>query len=510
MQVEKSFFITFFSTNFAPRQKGSIASLRNHFHMENNTRHIQIWDDCLRIFQQNIEPARFDVWFKPIKPISIEGSMLTVEAPSEYFVEYLESGFIDIISKTLKRVIGSDAKLSYQVRPVQDEKPMVHPMGPQAAPVNRPISINSASLAQSNPGADKFPGLVRYNIDPRLNPTYCFANLITGDCNRMGITAGVNIANSPGRNSFNPLFLFGGSGLGKTHIAQAIGLEIKERQPNLVVLYVTGNEFQTQYVNATTKNNKLNDFMAFYSRVDVLIVDDIQELVGPGSQNAFFNIFNHLHQNGKQLIFTSDRPAVELQKFENRLLSRFKWGLSVELTRPDYATRLAMLKARARREAVVDIPDEVLEFVAARVNSNFRELEGTLISLMAHATLAHQDVTVELAQRLTDKIIGEEHVEITVDKIKATICDYFNISMADIESKSRKRSIAQARQIGMYYCRSLAGNCSLANIGAAFGGRDHATVVHACKIVNDLMSTDKTIKQYVMDIGKILKPADNL
>ena len=320
----------------------------------------------------------------------------------------------------------------------------------------------------------------------------------------MGITAGESISDAPGKTPFNPLFLFGGPGLGKTHLAQAIGIAIKEKHPELVVLYVPANRFKTQYMDAVNVKNKLVDFLAFYMKMDVLIVDDIQELVSPGTQNAFFHIFNHLHQSGKQLIFTSDRPPVDLQNFEERLLSRLKWGLSVELTRPDFSTRLAMLKARSFREGV-SISDDVLIYLATRISSNFRELEGTLISLIANATLAHKEVTVEMAEHITENIVGERESDITIDKVQKAVCEYFNITRDTLLSKSRKRQIVQARQIAMYMSRNLL-NCSLATIGAELGGKDHATVLHACTTVSDLMSTDKSFKQYVSDIEKMLVP----
>lgn len=246
--------------------------------------------------------------------------------------------------------------------------------------------------------------------------------------------------------------------------------------------------------------------MAFYMKMDVLIMDDIQDLVGQSTQNALFNIFNHLHQSGKQLIFTSDRPPVELESFEERLLSRLKWGLSVELQKPDFNTRLEMLKARAFREGVRDqIPDDVLIYLATTIKSNFRELEGALISLIANATLAHKEVTVSLAEKITEKIVGEQKTEITIDKVQAVVCEYFNISREMLLSKTRKRQIVQARQIAMYMSRNMI-NCSLSTIGSEIGGKDHATVLHACTTVSDLMSTDKTFKQYVTDIEKMLVP----
>jgi chromosomal replication initiator protein len=269
-----------------------------------------------------------------------------------------------------------------------------------------------------------------------------------------------------------------------------------------VVLYVTGNEFKTQYMDAI-KGNRLVDFMAFYMKIDVLLVDDIQDLLGQGSQNAFFNVFNHLHQSGKQLIFTSDRAPVDLQNFEERLLSRFKWGLSVELFKPDYETRLSMLKARAFREGVA-IDEEVLAFLASRIKSNFRELEGTLISLIANATLCHKEITVSLAESITGKIVGEEQTDVSIDLIVDTVCEYFNITRDILLSKSRKRQIVQARQIAMYECRNLIPNCSLSTIGSELGGKDHATVLHACTTVQDLMSTDKTFRQYVTDIENMV------
>ena len=258
-------------------------------------------------------------------------------------------------------------------------------------------------------------------------------------------------------------------------------------------------------MDAVNVRNKLTDFLAFYMKIDVLIVDDIQDLIGPGSQGAFFNVFNHLHENGKQLIFTSDRSPADLRNFEERLLSRLKWGLSVELQKPSYTTRLEMLKARSFREGV-NVRKDVLEYLATRIKSNFRELEGALISLIAHATLIHKEITVELAEKVTGKIVGEEKNDLTLDKVQKTVCDYFNITREVLISKSRKRNIVQARQIAMYMSRNLMG-CSLSAIGAEMGGKDHATVLHACMTVSDLMETDKSFKQYVTDIQSLLQTA---
>ena len=291
--------------------------------------------------------------------------------------------------------------------------------------------------------------------------------------------------------------------MGKTHVANAIGLAIKEKYPDLVVLYVTGNEFKTQYMDAVYVRNKLTDFLAFYMKIDVLIIDDIQDLVGQGNQTAFFNVFNHLHQNSKQLILTSDRSPAELQNFEDRLLSRFKWGLSVELTNPDYETRLAMLKARAFREGM-NIGEDVLQYLASNIQTNFRELEGALISVAAYSALSKEENSIELASRVTRKIVGEDTSNITIDKVQKAVCDYFNITRDALLSMSRKRQIVQARQISMYLCRNLITNCSLSTIGAESGGKDHATVLHACATVTDLMATDKFFKKYVSDLEKIL------
>lgn len=465
-------------------------------------RHISVWNNCLKFIQNNIDQQQFKVWFGQIKALSLVESTLTVEVPSEFFREYLEDTYLTVLKAALKKELGAGAKLVYVVKPVQTQPALRYPAAPGVTPVNKTISVTTYSPA-GNPGPFVYPGITRLQVNPQLNPVFCFENLIVGECNKMGFTAGETISDAPGKTAFNPLFLFGGPGLGKTHLAQAIGNAIWQKYPELVVLYVQANRFKTQYMDAVVKN-KLTDFFAFYNKMDVLIIDDIQDLNGPGAQNAFFNIFNHLHQSGKQLILTSDRAPVDLQNFEIRLLSRLKWGLSVELNKPDFQTRLSMLKARAFREGV-ELKEDVLDFLASRIKSNFRELEGALISLIANATLAQREITVSLAEKITEKIVGEQKNEITIDKVQKVVCDYFNITREDLLSKTRKRQIVQARQIAMFMSRSLI-NCSLSTIGAETGGKDHATVLHACTTVNDLMSTDKTFRQYVNDIEKILVP----
>jgi chromosomal replication initiator protein len=472
--------------------------------MNENDRHISIWSHFLKIVEQIVEPQKFTTWFKPVRPVSVVDSTLTVEVPSDFFREYLEATYLDVIKKTLKRVIGADAKLVYLVKAVSSQPAMEVPAAAGTAPVNREISVNIQP--SGNPSPFVYPGLRKIQINPNLNPVYCFTNFIVGECNKMGYAAGSAISLAPGKNSFNPLLIFGGPGLGKTHLAQAIGIAIHEKFPELIVLYVNGHEFKTQYMDAVNVRNKLTDFLGYYKKIDVLIVDDIQDLQGPGTQSAFFNIFNHLHQSGKQLIFTSDRPPVELQNFEDRLLSRFKWGVSVELLHPDYGTRLQMLKSLCRREGV-KIGQDVLEYLASRIKTNFRELEGAFLSVMAYATAMHAENSVELAAKVTEKIVSAPVKELSIGRVQSAVCDYFNISTDDLVSKSRKRQIVQARQISMYLCRNLISNCSLSTIGAETGGKDHATVLHSCNIVSDLMATDRVFKKYVTDLESKLAPA---
>ncbi|MCQ2181622.1 MAG: chromosomal replication initiator protein DnaA [Bacteroidales bacterium] len=469
--------------------------------MQIEGRHIAAWEECLRIISQNIEPQQFATWFKPIRPVSLENSELMLEVPSHWFIEYLESSFIDIMRKTLRRVLGPDVKLRYVIRPVSGQPEMKVNALHGPVPENNEVAVNCQP--SSNPGPFVYPGIHKVKINPRLNPEYCFENLVEGECNKMAYTAGVNISNAPGKTPFNPLFIFGGPGLGKTHIAQAIGIAIKDKYPDLVVLYVTGNEFKTQYMDAVTVRNKLTDFLAYYMKIDVLIVDDIQDLAGKSSQNAFFNIFNYLHQNGKQLILTSDRAPADLQNFEERLLSRFKWGLAVELSHPDYNTRLSMLRSRCDREGII-ADDELLEYLATNIRTNFRELEGVLMSVIAHSAVYRNVSQISLAEKLVGNIVGEQSNDISIEKIKQTVCEYFNISDEAIISNTRKRQIVQARQIAMYICRNLIYNCSLSTIGAELGGKDHATVMHACTTVGDLMVIDRTFKKYVTDIEQML------
>lgn len=469
--------------------------------MTTTERHTLVWTNCLKVIENIIEPAQYATWFKPLKAVAMVDSTITLEVPSEFFREYLETYFLDVLTKVLRREIGADAKLIYRVSPVAKQPAMQYPASHTEPPANKTIQVSQYSPAV-NPGPFVYPGIKRLNVKSNLNSIYCFNNLIEGECNKMAVSAGKTIAANPGKTMFNPLFLFGGPGLGKTHIAQAIGIAIKEQNPELVVLYVPANRLKTQYMDAVNVKNKLTDFLAFYMKMDVLIIDDIQELSSPGIQNAFFHIFNHLHQSGKQLIFTSDRAPVDLKNFEERLLSRLKWGLSVELQAPDFATRLAMLRARSFREGV-ELKDDVLVYLATRVKKNFRELEGALISLIANATLSHKEITVELAEQITGKIVSEEKNELTIDKVQQVVCEYFNITRETMLSQSRKRQIVQARQIAMFLSRNLI-NCSLSTIGSEIGGKDHATVLHACSTVSDLIETDRVFKQYVSDIEKML------
>ncbi|MDR3350615.1 MAG: chromosomal replication initiator protein DnaA [Prevotellaceae bacterium] len=465
----------------------------------------QVWNNCLAVIRDIIPQSSFKTWFKPIIPLKLEDNVFTIQVSSPFVYEYIEEHFIDLISKTLRKELGPNVKLQYSVQVVTNENPVTYPPQGHTYPKNKPVPY-PANTGKHIPNPFVIPGLKQLQIDPQLNPGYSFSNFIEGECNRLARSAGLTIAERPGGTAFNPLFIYGGSGLGKTHLAQAIGIAVKERLPEKIVLYVSANRFQTQYVDAVTVKNKLNDFLHFYQMIDVLILDDVQEFVGKeGTQNAFFHIFNHLHQSGKQLILTSDKPPVEMemQGLEKRLLSRFKWGLSAELQMPNVETRIAILQNKIYHNGM-QLDDKVVHYIAEKITTNIRELEGALVSLLAQATLNKKAITPELAEETTEKLVSSSQREISILDIQKAVCGYFNLTPESMLSKSRKREIVQARQIAMYLSRNMTKD-SLASIGAQIGGKDHATVLHAFNTVCDLMDTDKHFKQYVSEIERQLK-----
>jgi chromosomal replication initiator protein len=435
--------------------------------------------------------------------------VLTIQVPSPFFYEYLEEQYIDILRKVIKKELGSEAKLEYNVvmqnNSYNNSKPYTVKFPARSSreikniPVSLPLDPNENTIR--NPFV--IPGLKKLDIDPRLNPENSFDNFIEGECNRLARSAGYAVAKNPGGTAFNPLLIYGDSGLGKTHLAQAIGIQVKELFPDKTVLYVNANKFQTQFVDAIRNNNK-NDFLHFYQMIDVLIIDDVHEFAGKEkTQDTFFHIFNHLHQSGKQLILTSDKPPVELQGMETRLLSRFKWGLSADLQIPDFETRMAILKKKTYNDGI-DLPDEVLEYIATHISDNIRELEGALISLLAQSTLNKKEITLELTKEMIDKLIKSTKREVSIDYIQKVVCNFYNIGLDQIQSKTRKREIVQARQVAMFFSKTLT-KSSLATIGSQIGGKDHATVLHACKTVNNLIETDKRFRLQVDEIEKKLK-----
>lgn len=474
-----------------------------------NNNHFQVWNNCLAVIKDNVPPISFKTWFEPIVPLNLENQVLTLQVPSHFFYEYLEEQYIDILRKTLRKEIGNSAKLEYNVvmenNHIANSKPVsvVVPGNNPANTKNRPVNISSDKEEQTIRNPFVIPGIKKLHIDSQLNPDYSFANFIEGDCNRLARSAGTAVAENPGGTAFNPLVLYGDSGLGKTHLAQAIGLKTKELYQDKTVLYVSANKFQTQFTEAIRNNNK-NDFLHFYQMIDVLIIDDIQELAGKEkTQNTFFHIFNHLHQSGKQLILTSDKAPIELKGMENRLLSRFKWGLSADLQNPDYDTRVRILQQKAYKDGIV-LDMNVIEYIASNVTNNVRELEGALISLLAQSTLNKKELNLELATSIIDKLVKNTKRELSIDYIQKVVCDHFSLPIDVLQAKTRKREIVQARQIAMYFSKTLT-KASLASIGSQIGNKDHATVLHACKTVNNLMDTDRGFKTQIDEIDKKLK-----
>ena len=463
-----------------------------------------VWSKCMNFFKDNLSETAYSTWFNPIRPTKLEDNTLTLEVPSGFFHEYLEEHYIELIEKALRKEVGPNARLLYNV--VVD-----HEANNNSGTVTLPSKENAKKpyknqSAYSNEIRSPFiiPGIKPIEINPQLNIDLTFENYIEGRCNKVARSAGMAIAENPGNTPFNPLFVYGGSGFGKTHIVQAIGLKIKELHPNKTVLYVSANQFRTQYTDSV-RNGTVNDFINFYQLIDVLIVDDIHDLANNSkTQNTFFHIFNHLHQTGKQLILSSDKPPFNLEGIDKRLITRFKWGLTAEIESPDYNTRKGILMHKVLKGGL-DISEEVINFIAENVISSIRELEGIVISLMAQSTFNGDGKSLmEIAQDIISKMVNTSNRTITIDKIQTIVCDHFSLPLETLLSKSRIREIVQARQIAMYLAKYHTRE-SLQNIGRKIGDRDHATVLHACKTVSNLMDTDKSFKAGLKELELKLK-----
>ncbi len=466
-----------------------------------------VWNNCLEFIEDNIQPQAYKTWFEPIKAVKLTDTSLSIQVPSKFFYEWLEEHYVKILKVSLTKELGDTAKLVYIIKmentygnkqPFTEKIPSSNRGALKSQDVDVPLNNKSPELR--NPFV--IPGIRNVKIESQLNPNYSFENFLEGDSNRLARSAGLAVANKPGGTSFNPLLIFGGVGLGKTHLAHAIGVDIKDKYPEKTVLYISAEKFTQQYIDAVKKNNR-NDFIHFYQIIDILIIDDVQFLSGKtGTQDVFFHIFNHLHQNGKQVILTSDKAPVDMQDIEQRLLSRFKWGLSAELQNPDFETRVSILKNKLYRDGV-EMPDDIIEYVAKNIKSNVRELEGAIISLIAQSSFNKKEITIDLARTIVEKFVKNTKREVSIDYIQKIVSDYFQMDVDTLQSKTRKRHIVQARQLAMFFAKKLT-KASLASIGSQIGKRDHATVLHACKTVDNLSSTDKQFRKYVEDITKKL------
>ena len=466
-----------------------------------------VWENCIDFIKDNIQPQAYKTWFEPILAVKLDNKALSIQVPSKFFYEWLEEHYVKILKVALTKELGANAKLVYIIK-MENTYGNKQPFTEKIPSSNRSsVSSQQADIPLKNKNPELknpfiIPGIRNVKIESQLNPIYTFENFLEGDSNRLARNASIAVANKPGGTSFNPLLIFGGVGLGKTHLAHAIGVEIKDKYPEKTVLYISAEKFTQQYIESVKKNNR-NDFIHFYQIIDILIIDDVQFLSGKSvTQDVFFHIFNHLHQNGKQVILTSDKAPVDMQDIEQRLLSRFKWGLSAELQKPDFETRVSIVKNKLYRDGV-EIPEDIIEYLAKHISTNIRELEGAIISLIAQSSFNKKEITLSLAKDIVEKFVKNTKREVSIDYIQKVVSDYFQMDIGTLQSKTRKRHIVQARQLAMFFAKKFT-KASLASIGSQIGKRDHATVLHACKTVDNLSTTDKQFRKYVEDLTKKL------
>lgn len=433
----------------------------------------EIWGNFLREIKNNVTQMTYNTWFLPIKPIEMSNSTIKVQLPSQFFWEWIDEHYKSLISKTIQNVLGEQVTLTYVI---SEEAETLQPV----AETSKPIIETTKSV------------IPKQEFSAFLNPRYTFDNFIKGENNQLARAAATAISENPGGTSFNPLFLYGGVGLGKTHLMQAIGNKILENFSDKRIIYLPSDIFTVQFVEAI-KSDKVNEFSGFYRSMDVLIIDDIQFLIGKEkTQDLFFHIFNTLHQSRKQIVLSSDKPPKDLKGLDERLISRFQWGLSADIQSPDLETRIAILKKKSEDYGLI-VSDEILEYIASSITSNIRELEGCLIKLLANSSLNSKDINIDLAKRTVKEIATDRKINVSIDNITKTVCSVLNIDENKLRDKTRKKEIVLARQLAMFFSKELT-KSSLKTIGLHFGGRDHSTVIHACNSIEQMRQTDLSIK----------------
>jgi chromosomal replication initiator protein len=466
-----------------------------------------IWLQCLHIIRADISEQSYKTWFEPIRPVKINNATLTIQVPSQFFYEWLEENYVNQLRKAIDQTIGRHGMLEYSVIVEKEEEKKA----PIVYNVPTPKGLSPPAFTPKKtfePEQFKSPfqmkDLGALELDSYLNPQYIFENFVEGECNRLARSASYAVANKPGATSFNPLMIYGGVGLGKTHLVQSIGNFIKENTQKKFVLYVTSEKFTNQFIKAIQENS-VQAFTNFYMHIDVLIIDDVQFFEKKErTQEIFFHIFNHLHQSGKQIIMTSDRSPRDLVGLEDRLLSRFKWGLTADLQTPDFETRIAIIMKKLEADGI-QVDYQVIEYLAHSVNTNVRELEGVIISLIAHTSLTRSQIDISLAKSVLKNIVEENAKEVTIETIIDLVVGHYKAIKEDVKGKGRQKEVVLPRQVAMYLAKEFTG-LSLKSIGWHFGGRDHSTVIHAIQTVTDNLLVDRdlktTIAQFQRELGR--------
>lgn len=447
------------------------------------------WLQCQKILMDNLTASAYQTWFAPILPLSYQNDVLVLQVKSQFIVEYIEENYLQLLSLTIRRVFGKKTCLEYRV--LIDSASGAGAVVPSSADT---VKASAKKVIREPEPAEAF--------DTQLNESYTFDNFIAGEPNKLARVAGLTIAKQPGYTAFNPLFIYGGSGVGKTHLANAIGNLVCKNDPSKKVLYVSANTFKLQYM-AAVNDNRIPDFLNFYQKVDVLIVDDIQYFTSKGTQDTFFHIFNYLQQSHKQLILTSDRSPLQLKDIEDRLLTRFKWGLSAEIQRPDFQLRRDILCYKLYRDGIT-LSDDIIDFIANNVRDSIRDLEGVLASLLAYSTLTNREIDMPLAEEVVGRIVEIQPGTVSIDDILDTAAHYFNVEAKDIRSEKRSREVMQARHVSVYLAKELT-DFSLNEIGDAIGGRTHATVLHSLNLMRDQLPLDPVLRHRISQIKASLR-----